>query len=230
MGTEPGKTRFHVRADLEALDWGAVHRSLVEDGKVSEARSRRLIREFIAKLRIPVHAHWLRGRGLSPDEGRVLRALCEIMSADTLTIHSVSNTSALTLGSRCEAEISFSPFSTPGEGAFGRVGAIYAVSMPGVHVVIDTFPRALAFYSIVLLAGVVFYAVVFGMLLYSLSVFLLFLADPALMTVAATNHPSLGLALLCFLVALAGLSGKAVRNITRLLRQKLFSSRTGSTL
>ena len=190
------KTRLQVRVAIEAIDWNSVD------------APQKLRREFLRKLRSPVNPVWLRRDYLTEDEQKVVRALCERFGAYVLTIEHAR--------AYYEAAFEFNPFAETATARKGQVKARYALLLFGRRIPIRTMLQAVLFYLMLVLSGTVLYAIGAGLLLYAFAVFLLFLADPAMTTIVATRKASIGLALLCFLVALAGFSGKAVRNVAGL--------------
>lgn len=225
------KSRLRLSMHFGDVAWDSVRDSLKVEMKLSETEAGRLIRNFIRKLTSPVNAQWLGKRALSGDEHKVVLALCEIHGADVLTLNHERVFSVPLMEIRYLAEIEFDPFVRT-DGTAERSGTVsgrYSIRFPGTTVHLSRIRHAVAFYGVLMIAGVFLYVLLAGMLFYALAVFLLFLADPEMMTVVATKEPSIGLALLCFLVAVAGLGGRAFRNIAALLRSRRFA-RVGSTL
>lgn len=217
------ETELRLRLSVNSSDvaWNAVRETL--SGAGDNPRQDVKLRKFIRSLHSPVNMHWLGERILAPDELEIVRSLCEYYSVDFLTITVDRKFKLPLLDPEYQAQIVFEPFfkDDSAQRRIGRAKGSYRISLFSRTFDLSTVPRALAFYLLLAVAGTMSYVLLMGFLLYSFSVVLLFVADPGLATAAAINRPSIGLALVCFLTALAGLSGKAVRNVARLLHKRL---------
>ena len=92
------------------------------------------------------------------------------------------------------------------------------MSFLGIELWIRSLLEGVFFYSMLAVLGIASYVILAGFLMYAVGVFLLFIAEPGIMSVAAIHHPSIGLALLCLLVGLAGICGRAFRNLMSLFQ------------
>ena len=223
-GTKP---RLRVSMHLADIGWDSVRSSLLEEAGMTGAMATALVRDFLRKLTSPINVHWLGNKSLSREEQKVVLTLCELYGADVLNVALERTFTVPLLEIRYRGEIAFDPFARDerGEGRTGTASGRYEIALPGVTIRVNSLFHAAALYAALSVVGVLLYVVLAGMLLYSVAVFLLFIADPELMTIAAVNHPSIGLALLCLLVGLAGLGGKAFRNVATLVRERISKSR-----
>ncbi len=207
--------KISIELELGAVAWAAVLRILCDNFKLSYEQASRLIRNFHKHFRSVLSLRWLVFSELSVDEGRLLAAICEVHGADAVRIW----LSRGLLGShsriKLRQQIDFFPaFRTNQQAAKGGyLLARYVISFFGRELVICKVWQALLVHVLFVLFAIVSYVLLVGCLLYGLSVLLLFIMEPAFVTLAATNRAPLGLALLCMLVGLAGIFGKAVHNL-----------------
>lgn len=230
MNMSAKKPRVRVRVPEEDVPWESILESLGENSTVDDKALRRQLKNFVKKIRTPFNGEWLGAPLLSKEEQKIALALSEIFGADVVTILRERSFGSSPLKIVYKGEVELNPFGKMEEervsaGSGGERRGVaqgnFRLSMPGLEIDINTMPRAVLFYFLLMLIGIIMYVLIVGMLLYAVAVFLLFLADPEMMTVVATTHSSVGLALLCLLTGLAGLSGKAVRNVVSLIRTRL---------
>ncbi|NMC64123.1 MAG: hypothetical protein GYA55_13245, partial [SAR324 cluster bacterium] len=209
---------------FQDIAWEAVLESLRASAHLSNKDCEYVLARFIRKLKTPFNVQWLTKKSLSLEEHEVLLAMSEVIGADFFTITLERDINISLLEPKYHAEIELAPFvkDSASDEFRGRVTAKYGLSLFGYCIKITGVFQAILFYLLILVTGALLYALLIGILLYAIAVVILFIADPGLMTIAAIHHPSMLLVVLCLLVALAGLSGEAFRNIIHVLRSKVF--------
>jgi len=220
------KPRLRRNVAFQDIAWDAVLESLRDNAHLADKDSKVVLGRFIKKLKAPFNVQWLTKKALSLEEHEILLAMSEVIGADFFTIILERDLDISLLAPKYHAEVELAPFvkGSVRDEFRGTATARYTLSLFGYNIKITGIAQAIIFYLLILITGALLYALLIGILLYSVAIVFLFIADPELMTIAAIRHPSMILALLCFLVALAGLSGKAFRNIIHDLRGKAFRS------
>ncbi len=226
------KPRVRVRVPEEDIQWESVLEALLENGGSDEKSERRSLKSFVRKVRAPFNGQWLRSPLLTGEEQKISLALSELFGADVVTILRERSHGNSHFMISYKGEVELNPFgrienendAAGIQAAAGRRGfarGSFRLVIAGIEFDINTMPRVVLLYTLLMLISVVMYVLVVGMLLYAVAVFLLFIADPEMMTVVAARNPPVGLALLCLLTGLAGLSGKALRNVVSLIMTRL---------
>ena len=210
---------------IEHVNWAAVLDLMVRRFKIPFVAADKQLNDFLKRFCRPLNLAWFLDSALSEDDNLLMQLVGECHGADIVTLVFERR---IRLGPGCIAYRHAYEF----EPRFGRAQATGTVR-PRVELrilgrqVTLASARAVALCQLLVsLLGVVFYVVVVGLLLYGLSVLMLFLREPMDVTRAATSRASIGTALLCVLVAVAALTGRAVRNIAGEIRRRLVKGRS----
>lgn len=222
MGLPAEELRITLTLAFEDVQWPQVLEILSKRSRLSFLEANKVLKDFLSRFLQPFHFSWFRRRALSYDDNRLLAAVCECHGADTVILTLEKPVRAGPLHLRYNQAFEFSPGLRKGEHApEGQVTPTVELTVLGRRHRVQTASEALFLYSIVALTGILSYVVLVGALLYSLSVFLVFIEQPAGVTEEATTNAAVGLALLCFLVVCAAVFGRAVSNIAKLLHAKV---------
>ena len=218
--------RIRAELDLSQVHWKLAASILVSHFDLMQSAAEVLVAGFRRRCEGPLQLTWFKTKALSKADSQVFAALCEAHGADALSI-SVTHCFApggVTFGYRHQVFFQLAP----GSRAAGGV----VLAQPGLelivgkwNVVLRSLRSVLILQLLLVMLAILFYVVAAGCFLYGVAVLLLFLADPAYVTVAATKRLPVGLALVCMLAGLAGICGRAVRNIIRLFWQGVSSRR-----
>jgi hypothetical protein len=209
---------------FEDVRWKKVSSVLVKRFLLSEGEAKRDIEALKRRLRRPANLQWYLDDRLPPGDNRVALALVDVEGCDAISIDVASTYSYSGLRLAYRHHTLFHPSVRPTE---GRSSSRTEVEFFGGRWVLDSASKVVAFQSAVLVLLLLFFVAVAALLTYGFAVFVVFLYHPGEVTLVGTRRPSVGLGLLCFLTALAAVSGKAVRRIARDYLQKRGGSAPG---
>lgn len=207
------------RLNFDEVNWPAVLEILIKRFKLPFSAADDRLKKFMARFLRPFNLYWYLGAKLSSHDNQLLMVVCECQGADSVTLCRQKSLALGPLELHYSQEIEFEPHFRRDEAEPGRGAAVPLIEVKflGLTARLRRFWSVLAFQAMFWSLALVLYVVGMGLLLYSVAVFLLFLHLPVPVTIAATKHASIGLALLCFLVGAAAVSGRAVKNVLGLL-------------
>lgn len=215
--------KIRLELDLDSVAWPTVLKVLCDKFKLTFQQANQSISDFTRRFRDTLNLSWFLRKELSSEEGKLLAAVCEVHGADAVSISSsrrlICGWPSFILRQQVEFYPSFRQSEQSKKG--GYLVAQHTVNIFGRNIKIEKLWQALIAHSIFISLAVLSFVLVVGCLLYGLSVFLLFLIEPAFVTLAATNSATLGLALICVLVGMAGIFGRALQNLYKLARSTL---------
>ncbi|MBN8548903.1 MAG: hypothetical protein J0M12_06280 [Deltaproteobacteria bacterium] len=222
MGSAAEEIRITLTLSVDEVHWPQVLDVLGKRQRLPFLQVSDILKDFFGRLLKPFNLYWFSRRTLSINDNRLLAAVCECHGADTviLTVEKPFRAGPLRLS--YHQEIEFQPnLRSSDTTRSGRSSAQIVLSMFGRALRVNSIVQVLSIYALLCIIGVLAYVVLVGAFMYALAVFLLFLEQPLGVTEAATSDVTIGLALLCFLVASAALFGRAVSNLGKLALSKL---------
>lgn len=170
------------------------------------------INNFIDRISSPFEIYWYRFPVLSLEDQRIVAVIAEMYGADRLIVQVSYQIEIVGQLLRYVQRITFLPW----EGReTGRVHPEIFLEVFGIKRQLTTIAQVFMVRLILLLGFALLYAIFLGVLLYGLAVGLLFQELPAETLALATKQPLIGLALLCFLMGIAGVLGRAVRFVLK---------------
>lgn len=222
MGAPAEELRITLTLSIDEVQWPQVLELLGRRHRLPFLQAGKTLKDFFGRFLKTFNLYWFTHSKLSPEDNRLLAAVCECHGADivNLTIDKPFRAGPLRLS--YNQQIEFQPnLRTTDIARPGTSRAQISLSFFGYTLRVESWFQAVAIYLSLSLFGMAAYVVVVGAFMYALAVFLLFIEQPFGVTQAATSDAAVGLALLCFLVACAAIFGRAVSNITKLLAGKL---------
>ena len=214
-----------IRKRIKSRDvwWEGVHETLKSRFSIPPDQAGNSVKIFRARIASPVSLYWYRHPQLPVADNQIVAAICECHGADSISITTEKSWDIPLCHVAYHQTIEFEPCfrkgdNQPGKGTCRPVLEFH-VGKRVLH--FQGLPASLAVQLALLILAAISYAIVAGLFLYSLAVFITFLRDPVPVSMAATRHSHIGLALLCLLVGLAAISGKAIREAILLLKTKL---------
>lgn len=214
--------RISIELALSQVHWKLVGSILVSHFDLEQQAAEKLTAAFRRRLAGPLSLYWFRASRLCRDDEKVLAALCEAHGADTLSLYSGQRFSIWRLSCAYRQQITFHHASgRQAAGSSAQIVPEVTVELGGWQFRLQRLRSVLLMQILLVLSGALFYAVAAACLLYGVAVVLLFFVEPAYVTLAATRRLPLGLALVCMLAGLAGICGRAFRNVLGLVWQRL---------
>ncbi|MBX7144752.1 MAG: hypothetical protein K1X79_09905 [Oligoflexia bacterium] len=222
LSKDPARAiRVHLTLAFDDVHWAQVLDLLMRRYHMSFAQANALIVSFSRRFRTVCHLSWFARSALSGHDNILIATVCECHGADSIAL---IGTRQLRVGPLClnyQQNIRFSPsFRRREVIAAGSQCAAVTLSLMGHRVRIETLSAVLTLYVLLSAVAAISAALFLGALLYSVAVFLVFLDEPTSLASTATRNGPIGLALLCFLVAIAGFCGRALFNICALARKQ----------
>lgn len=217
------KTKLSI--SLDKIDWARVLDLLLTRHKLSYYEALNLLTSFQKRVRTIAQIAWFANNRLSKLDNMLLSAIGETHSADCITVfHQVNYSFSKFLSYQITQEIKFNPnFRMSSDATVGTKTACIWLKFGKHNFRIHSLFQVVSLIFCLAFIGSLSTALMLGLALYGTAVFLLFLQDPLYLTANATNQLTLGLALLCFLVGVAGICGKSVRNLYNLAKKWLFN-------
>lgn len=214
--------RITLTLSVDEVHWPQVLELLTKRNRLSFRQADAILQSFFERFLKPFNLYWFTKDRLSPEDNKLAAAICECHGADTIIMTVERPFRAGPIRSFYQQSISFAPQLRASEQApEGRCAARIELSVFGRTHVVSSLSEALFLYAVFSFVGVFSFVFAMGAFLYSLAVFLLFLDSPDGITEAATKDPTVGLALLCFLVATAAIFGRAVSNLANLAYKRI---------
>ena len=215
-------TRITVTIPCQNVAWAKVLDLLVSRLKVDFFEADSNLRRFFKSFYLLLNLRWFRRRSLSAEDNAIALAMCEVHSADTVVL---VHDRPLDLGAfsfRYRLLLSLTPRLSRDESREeGRASARIELSGFGRTIALTTVPQVVAAQCIAMTAAVLSYVVLSFLLLYGVSVLVQLHLSPAETIIASTNRLDIGLALLATLIGIAGIFGRAISNVARLLGRKI---------
>lgn len=209
------KIKITQTLPMETVQWPAVLELLHRTFKYSFNDAMEHVRSFTRRVRRPLSASWFLRRELTDQENAIIASICVISGGDSVRL---STGCARKMGF-ISLQYRFTVTCTPAlvrEQSHGSAIPQIALSVAGRELYLTKLWQVLLTQVALFVLGSLLYALLAGLLLYGVAVLVLFIETPALSTIAATRAPSIGIALVCVLAGLAGIFGRAIRNLSLL--------------
>ena len=214
------KTDYRIRVELpiDEVNWPVVLSILMSRFRMSFPQADRLSKSFCKSLLKPLSTKWFKARNVTADENKVVCAICEAHGADVLMLSEEREMRLASLAIGYRQRIIFTPQFRPPHSSsdFGRAIPEIELNLLGAKLRLASLVEVLLTQTALALIATIFFALIAGCLLYGAAVAILFVFHPAALTLAATRSAPLGLALICMLVGVAGIAGRAIHNLTGL--------------
>lgn len=216
-------SRLKKTVTLREIHWPAVAAVLVENLKMPAPAAEKILESFIRKLTEPFEIHWFVNPIMSTQENSVAAAICETVGADIVVVQIRRTMKLMGLRFVYQTAVDLEPSFRRGDAALGAGRASPVVRLSAGRFVwrLDNCDKTLFASILFSIAAGAAYAILYGLLLYGVSVVALFLVEPGAMTKLATTKLHIGAALLGTLVAGAAVFGKAVKNAVGVIRGRL---------
>lgn len=215
------RERFRMKRKVRFADipWRQVENILQERFKLSERQADRWCRSFVKRFSDPLNPTWFLEPQLTARDNKIIAAICLYFGADTVVCTQSNVRRFASVIFSYDQAVEFQPelkdFSS--ERRKGKCFPFVSLSILGKQLTLRKPREVVALHFALALVGLIAYIIVTSFLLYSVSVFIVFLENPQETTLAATERGSIGFALLCILVAIAGICGRSVMNVSGLL-------------
>ncbi|MCO6430145.1 MAG: hypothetical protein J5J00_04735 [Deltaproteobacteria bacterium] len=225
---------LRVLRDLSFAEiaWQRVQESLCNNFHLADKIAASYVRDFRRRFNRPLSPSWFLGK-IGVKDNIVLAGLCQAQGADILRISHRRRFWMAGLPAAASQVVEFRPELRPLQ--ITKQGGSCTVEMTlelfKRRLPITSLSSLLAVHAAAFLLAIIFYVLVAGSFLYSLSVFVVFVMDPLNVTLSATTHGSIGIALLSFLVCSAALFGRILKKFFVMLSGKVLERvRNGKTL
>ena len=209
VGT-PIKVRVSVA--LSDVEWTRVRYALTHQFRMTREGSGVALSGFQKRCRSLVNWCWFRSQ-LTALDNCIAAAIADVHGGDLVTLQYQRATFIGPIRVNINQQLTLKPsFRSEGIGSCEiEVGIEWLRRVWRLRTKRD----AIMFYIISALSLIVLYALAAGLILYGAAVFLLFLADPALVMTSAGGNLTIFLGLFGFLTGVAAITGQAVRNLWR---------------
>lgn len=211
---------------LDHVQWPGVLDILMKRFQHSFRQASCAVNEMCDALDRPVNLGLFVRNELTSRENDVASAICERHGTDSITLVASVGPRMFPGWLDYRQMITLRPSFR--RGRVGRMHARIRIAVGSFSFTVRRARAVLALQGMFFVIACLVFATVGALLLYSFSVFYVFLHAPRPMVSAATRNGSLGLALLALLVALAALSGRAVRNTLGELARQFRARRRNS--
>jgi hypothetical protein len=208
--------------ELEEVQWSKVLEVLCKRFRLSSPDADRAIRDFVKRCMCTFNAYWFLHPVLTAKDNMIATALSDLHAADTVVLTSFRAHGDGPLRVSCYQELAFTPNLRSASPKGSRCDAHMELLLFGRRIPVGSARKVALVQATLGLFGLTLFALLGGLLLYSIAVFAVFLESPVHVTRRATTDASIGLALLSFLVGAAGICGRAVSNLTDLTYRALF--------
>jgi len=145
-----------------------------------------------------------------------MAAVCEAHGIDLPTFRVEKKLRVAGVGLEYRKILDVEPCLSRATGGVAEVGARIDVSVCGVSLVLTRLWQVVALNSVLTLLAILSYVLLVGAFLYGSAVLVVLILEPVGTAITATRHGGIGLALLCILVGVAGVFGRALANVSRL--------------
>lgn len=215
-------TRITVTIPFHEVAWTKVLDVLVtrfkSDFLVADTNLRRFFKSFFLLLNI----RWFRSARLNESDNAIAVAMCEVHSADTVVVIHDRPLQIGTIPFRYRLLLALTPrLSRREEAEDGQQAARIELSGFGRTLVLSRPHHIVLAHLSVIGVGILTYVLLSFMLLYGVSVLWQFHLSPAETVIAGTKRLDIGLALLAVLVGIAGIFGRAITNVCKLVSGRI---------
>lgn len=209
--------RLREQLQLDRVNWSKVLNLLEQRFKLPFETAQRTVILFIKRCRSAFHWHWFARKDISPDDYDVVLAICICHGADIIVLEHSRSFDAGLLRVAYRQILEFRPDmkarSESRTKGLGTLTTVIECNILGRKLEIRDMRGLVSLYIALVAVGVLVYVLAVGGVLYAASVILHFLVEPAATTLAATENPSILVALLAGLVGAAAIFGRATRNV-----------------
>lgn len=221
-------TRITVTLPFHDVSWAKVLDLLVSrfksDFLVADANLRRFFKRFFLLLNL----RWFRSTHLDETDNSIAVAMCEVHSADTIVVIHDRPIHVGTIPFRYRLLLSLTPRLSRSDGReSGRQSARIELTGFGKTIAITKPHHVVLAHIAVISMAILTYVLLSFMLLYGVSVLCAFHLSPAETIIAGTRRLDIGLALLAVLVGIAGIFGRAIANVWKLVAARLRRTASG---
>ena len=212
--------KLSKEVDLNAVRWESLAEALTKRYKLPPELAKGWIDDFRRRSSTLFAIYWFRHSGISAPDNHLVACLCEMNGADTVTIVDERSVSLPGGPLSYRQTLEFTPELRRLElpGFKGKLIPEISLRWGRWRYRIHSIQQAVLCYVVFGFLGIVSYVLLAGLCLYGVAVLLLFIYEPQNVLFAVSRRGSMGFAFLAFLVGVAGIFGKAVRNILALLR------------
>ncbi len=226
MGMPATSLVISKKLRLEDIAWPRVLERMAGTFKIDFFKADEQLKHFLIRLRRPFNLAWFISQSLSLSDNIILSCVCEVHGADTIELWYERSIHLGPLAITYFQESRFTPKIPRGTKERRGTGETRIVlGFLSKRLEVQSFLCCLGMQFLFFSLGVFLYVLIGGLLIYGLSVFILFLHHPISVLRSALHNPKIGLALLGFLSAIAAISGRAIANVSRLLWRRLASIR-----
>lgn len=208
--------------DFKDVRWAKVLDLLTTKFHLSFFEADSALKDFLKRFSRPFNLFWFLNPSLTVMDNKIIAALCESLGADSIMLRREYAFRAGMVRMDYRQRIEFEPVLKVAEG--GKTGSclpFIELTVLGRIFLLYSVREVLFVQLLITLMAICFYVVVVGLLLYGLAILVVFLSVPGETTALATRHAPFGLALLCALVGIAAICGRAVLNLAQLLKKRL---------
>lgn len=212
MNEKVKSLRLSTILEIENVNWSVVESILSSRFQLSSHAAQNLINRVVKRLKKPLNLYWFLKHKDTSDQDRFAAALCEAHGADRIILtQSKTLRAGLSIGYEQSNQFTARKHKSSASIILKRCGLQLRLSKAWQVIMVQL---------LLTVSAIIFFVLISACFLYGCSVLILFLWEPAVITVAATRNFTIGLALVCMLAAVAGLSGRAIDNLTRLAKRK----------
>ncbi len=221
MAERSNALRITQKLNFDEVLWAKVLDQVCTRFKTPFRRADDLLRDFFKRFLNPFNLYWFIHPKLSEADNNIFVALCEVYGADAIELSRGRQFRAGPFNIEYLQDLTIYPrlTRTVDQAEAGTCVASITFAVLGLRVDLRRAYQVLLFHALVFVFAVLSYVVCVGLLLYGVAVFIHFIDNPLGVVIMATRDPSIGLALLCFLIGCAGIFGRAVKNLFGLARQ-----------
>ena len=209
------------RIELKRVWWDGVIEAICARFDSPRETTRRSVDKFKRRIQSPFTTYWYRHPALTEDDNRIAAAICECHGADAVCIATEKSLDVPLFHIAYNQTLDFEPCFRRGDGQSekGTCRPVLEFRIAGRTLQFRSLSASLVIQGALFILAAVSYAVIAGLLLYSIPILLFFIREPLPVSIIATRHGHIGLALLCLLVAIAALFGNLTRRVVSSVRR-----------
>ena len=211
--------RLRIKASLgcDEVNWPLALSTLISRFNIPFDDASKMLVRFRNELMRPLGLYWFVKSRLSDPYKTVVLAICQAHGVDQIHLTQTRKIKVGIVGVDYEQELTLVPRldSQVKRNKPEIYNVRQRISLLGLDIDIRTRQKLLLVQLLLAALAAVTFSLFAGLILYGLSVFMIFLMSPATMTIAATRNASLGIALMCTLIGISGIFGRAIANVTR---------------
>ncbi len=220
---QPQKFRLRARLAFDEINWALALSILVSRFEIPFDQASQMLKSLRLEIFRPLSLYWFMRSTLNSSARMVMLAVCQAHGIDQLTIDTKRALRFGIFNIDYTQVISFAPHFDSQEGL--RTTEVFGVTQTlcafGLKLGIRTRHRLVLVQTILAALAAIAFSAFAGLLLYGVSVLLVFVMSPATVTIAATRSAPLGIALVCSLIGIAGIFGRAFANLAGEARVRL---------